>query len=582
MRLTHIRKRIPPVENLLSLRKQTLVIIGVLALVVVLNQFVISRVFIRNRVIEAEEQHVRTTMSGVVNAYNQELANIENMDLGRSVRQEKDYTSVNMDYDVLNAAGLNVILLYDHSGNMVFSKAVDLELGREIEVPQGLVEYITAQKSVVQNPHPESSTTGTAVLPDGHIMIASKPITWGTTGGIIDGTAVMGRFVDESLIDRLATIPQIPLSMQLIGSRQADNNFEQIVNPSSTMADIHLRPISEDSISGYAVIKDFMGRPCIIFEAILPRDIYADGMQSIFYLTLFIGISAATIGGLTILLLEKSILSRVLKFNKKVKSISKSKNFSDRVDLGGKDEIGQLASNVNNMLAELKQSHEELQRYNHLLKDYQQHLEDKVDEQVKEISRLYLGAIESLVYALEAKDTYTAGHSRRVTDIAVMIGENYGVYGADLDDLRWGSLLHDVGKIAVDPVIQDKPGKLTAEEYEHIMIHVDRGAAMVNPFANERIVQIIRNHHSRFDGRGLKQTESGTNIPLGARIIAVADTFDAMTSDRPYRIGMRVREAVDEIIRCSGTQFDPKVVEIFVRIYASIPAIPVDINGVLA
>ncbi len=148
--------------------------------------------------------------------------------------------------------------------------------------------------------------------------------------------------------------------------------------------------------------------------------------------------------------------------------------------------------------------------------------------------------------------------------------------------MRWGSLRHDVGKIAVDPVIQDKPGKLTAEEYEHIMIHVDRGAAMVNPFANERIVQIIRNHHSRFDGRGLKQTESGTNIPLGARIIAVADTFDAMTSDRPYRIGMRVREAVDEIIRCSGTQFDPKVVEIFVRIYASIPAIPVDINGVLA
>ena len=582
MQLRHISTKIPAIENFMSLRKQTLVIIGVLALVVVLNQFVISRMFIRESAIDTEEQHVRTTMSGVVNAYDQELANIQKIDLGHSIQQETAYSSVDIDDGILNAAGLNVLLLYDHSGNMVFGKAIDLELGKETEIPQGLVEYITSQKPVVHNPHPESSITGTAVLPDGHMMIASKSITWKTNEGVIDGTSVMGRFVDDYLTEKLVTIPQVPLSMTLVGSRQADQEPEQLGNPLSKTADIYVLPVSEDSISGYAVIKDLKGLPCIIFEAAMPRDIYAEGIQSIFYLMLFIGISAAIIGGLTILFLEKSILSRVLKFNQKVESISKSKDFSERVDLGGKDEIGQLANNFNNMLTELNQSHADLQRYNHLLKEYQQHLEDKVDEQVKEISRLYLGAIESLVYALESKDTYTAGHSRRVTEIAVMLGENYGVYGDDLDDLRWGALLHDVGKIAVDPAIQNKPGKLTSEEYEHIMIHADRGADIVKPFANERIVQIIRNHHARFDGRGFNQTEYGTSIPLGARIVAVADTFDAMTSDRPYRAGMPFREAVDEIVRCSGTQFDPEVVEVFTWIYANIRTIPLDMNGVPA
>ena len=199
------------------------------------------------------------------------------------------------------------------------------------------------------------------------------------------------------------------------------------------------------------------------------------------------------------------------------------------------------------------------------IRRHQQSLETKVEEQTGEIRSLFLGAIESLVFALEAKDKYTAGHSRRVTEIAVTIGEQLGLPQDELDDLRWGALLHDIGKIAVDPQIQNKPGKLTPEEYRHIMVHAQVGPDIVKPVVNERIMAMIRHHHDRLDGNGLNQTVRGEGIPLGARILAVADTFDALTSDRPYRAAMPTEEALAEIKRCSGTQFDPVMVDALLR-----------------
>jgi len=207
------------------------------------------------------------------------------------------------------------------------------------------------------------------------------------------------------------------------------------------------------------------------------------------------------------------------------------------------------------------------------IRDYQEHLQQKVEEQTLEIRRLFLGAIEALVFALEAKDKYTAGHSRRVTKVALAIAKELGLSKDEMEDLRWGSLLHDVGKIAVDQSIQNKPGKLTPIEYEHVMIHAQVGAGIVKPVVNERVVAMIEHHHDRYDGSGLNQTLAGEDIPLGARILAVADSFDAMTSHRPYRPALPVEEALAEIKRCTDTQFDPVVSRAFLKIAASLPIV---------
>jgi putative nucleotidyltransferase with HDIG domain len=199
------------------------------------------------------------------------------------------------------------------------------------------------------------------------------------------------------------------------------------------------------------------------------------------------------------------------------------------------------------------------------IREYQQYLEERIEEQTEQLRRLFLNAIEALVSALEAKDKYTGGHSRRVTDIALAIGKELGLSGQDLEALRWGSLLHDIGKIAVDPAIQNKPGKLTREEYEHIMTHVQLGAQIVRPLMNQKMAEMIEHHHDRYGGGGLHQEIMGDNIPLGARILAVADAFDAMISDRPYRSAMSITNIVEEIKRCAGTQFDPVVVAAFLN-----------------
>lgn len=213
---------------------------------------------------------------------------------------------------------------------------------------------------------------------------------------------------------------------------------------------------------------------------------------------------------------------------------------------------------INEVSLCVKQSLEK-QKFEMELKNHLQGLESQVAMQDKKMRELFLGAVQSLASALEAKDKYTAGHSQRVADLAIEIGRRLAMSPSELDDLRCAALLHDIGKIAVDSTIQNKQGKLTSQEYEHIMRHTQIGPDIVQPLVNEAIVEMIRHHHDWYDGRGLDRNFSGEAIPLGARIIAVADTVDAMTSDRPYRKGMPHEQALKEIKRCSGSQFDPKV-----------------------
>jgi putative two-component system response regulator len=199
------------------------------------------------------------------------------------------------------------------------------------------------------------------------------------------------------------------------------------------------------------------------------------------------------------------------------------------------------------------------------LKEKSQVLEGKIDEQARELQNLFIDAIESLISALEAKDKYTAGHSRRVTKLAVDTGCALGLSPEELENLRWAALLHDIGKIGIDSSVQNKPGMLTPTEYNYILTHCSIGPGIVAPLVNETIVEVIRHHHDSYDGNGLSQKVRGEAIPLGARILAVADSFDAMTSDRPYRPAMPAENAIAEIKKCTGTQFDPTIVKAFLK-----------------
>ena len=201
-------------------------------------------------------------------------------------------------------------------------------------------------------------------------------------------------------------------------------------------------------------------------------------------------------------------------------------------------------------------------------RDYQQSLQTRVAQQARRLEELFLASIQSLAEALEVKDPYTRGHSVRVSDYSVIIARELGLDDEMLRQVELGGHVHDIGKIGVREEVLNKPVKLTDAEYEHIMSHPVVGWRILAPLLSETpaALNIVRSHHERYDGRGMPDRLAGSQIPLEARIVAAADAFDAMTSDRPYRPdGLSVSDAVREIVRCSGSQFDPTVVAALVR-----------------
>ena len=183
---------------------------------------------------------------------------------------------------------------------------------------------------------------------------------------------------------------------------------------------------------------------------------------------------------------------------------------------------------------------------------------------------VYLETIRSLAAAIDAKDSYTHGHSRRVTELSVTLAQTMQLKKDDVDTIRHASLLHDVGKIGISEQILLKPGRLTDDEFETIKSHPHIGAGILNSIEFlKNVCLIIEHHHERFDGQGYPSGLKGEQIPLGSRIICVADSFDAITSCRPYRKPLTFAEATKEIVRCVGTQFDPVVVDLFVKLQAS-------------
>ncbi len=204
-------------------------------------------------------------------------------------------------------------------------------------------------------------------------------------------------------------------------------------------------------------------------------------------------------------------------------------------------------------------------------RNYQRNLEKLVEERtaqlkgaLEQLEQSYDDTLEALGGALDLKDAETEGHCRRVTAFTIAIAKEMKVPPQNLPQIARAAFLHDIGKMAIPDQILRKPGPLTAEEREIMRNHCEIGYKMVKriPFLREA-AEIVLSHQEYFDGTGYPRSLKGEQIPLGARIFAVADALDAMISDRPYRKALPITHAREEIERCSGTQFDPDVVQVF-------------------
>jgi len=182
----------------------------------------------------------------------------------------------------------------------------------------------------------------------------------------------------------------------------------------------------------------------------------------------------------------------------------------------------------------------------------------------EEMRSLFINTVASLANAIDAKSPWTKGHSERVMNVATTIAREMGLPEAEVERIRLVGLLHDIGKIGIIEALLEKPEELSEDEFPPLRLHPEKGVAILAPIRQlQDVLPGVLHHHERFDGSGYPHGLKGESIPLAARIVAVADSFDAMVSDRPYKKGLSVQEAIKELQRCIGSQFDRAVVEAF-------------------
>jgi putative nucleotidyltransferase with HDIG domain len=231
---------------------------------------------------------------------------------------------------------------------------------------------------------------------------------------------------------------------------------------------------------------------------------------------------------------------RLSVFSAAIKAITEG-DYSHTVHITSNDEFADLARTFNIMVS-------------------------KVNQTQASLKSLHLNTIKALIEAIEAKDPYTRGHSENVAKYSMLLGNELGLSPEALDRLHAAALLHDIGKIGIREDVLNKPTKLNSEEYEHIKKHPEISAQIVGRIPDLAIVaSIIKHHHEHYNGQGYADGLKGDEIPIESRILAIADTFDAMTSDRPYRQSCSKQKAFAELRKCANKQFDPELVEVFIK-----------------
>lgn len=266
------------------------------------------------------------------------------------------------------------------------------------------------------------------------------------------------------------------------------------------------------------------------------------------------------------------VVEEIRKFNKELyillltghKDLAPPLETIKRLDIQGycekSDKFDQLLLLIESGIKSISQMKE--------IKKINEELTDTYDK----LENAYLESIETLRYTVEAKDTYTRGHSDRVSEFSVLLGKALNLPEEDIKTLKIGGLFHDIGKIGVPDVILQKNSKLTDDEYSEIKNHPSIGAHILSTASIfQNIIPIVKHHHERYDGNGYPGKLQGNNIPYLARITAIADSFDAMTSKRIYRDSLPMETVISEFYRCKGTQFDPELTDVFLDILENHP-----------
>ncbi len=360
----------------MNLRTKTLLVIG--ATLVGLNTFVynISSTILSRSLTQAEEQSVRQSVKGVLNVFAQTQDDFSSClstlaawdDTYKFIEDaNKAYIASNLPPENLAFLKINLILFLHSSGRIVYGTGIDLKKKQNVPIPAGMREHLSLNDPLLQHPNFHSVLAGILLLPGGPMLITSQPIITSRLSGPSRGSFLAGRNLDADRIKNFARVTGLSLTVYRVNEAQMPPDFQAVRYSLSDQEPILVHALNEQKIAGYTLLKDIYGKPALLLRVDVPREIYRQGQSSQRYLNVSILVVGLVFGGVTLLLLELLVLSRLTALNADVKSIAERRDLSMRVLVIGKDELSSLAGTINQLIQRIAEHTQDLGQKNQQL-----------------------------------------------------------------------------------------------------------------------------------------------------------------------------------------------------------------------
>jgi hypothetical protein len=372
---------------MMTLRKKTLLIVGVTLIGLMTLLYITIQTVVLNSFVKLEQEQVYQNIEQVRAALLDQFTELNSIagdwaswdDTYAYIKDhDKTYITSNMNGGVLTNLGLNLILFMDTSQQVVYSQAVQLESGAAVPVPQSLNDYLTQNEFILRHNSPTSSLTGVIALPEGPLLFASRPIVTSEFKGPIRGALIMGRFLDAGLMAHLTETTRLPIIAYPVDDPHMPADIALAQATLAKGNPVFVQPLNEEVIAGYFLLSDVYGKSIYILKMQTPRQIYRQGQAATSFFIFLLGVTGLIFGLMTLLLLEREVLSRLTHLNRSVSRIGQSGNLAERIKLAGQDELAGLAGEINQMLAALGQSEQALreseQKFRHVISSVSDHI----------------------------------------------------------------------------------------------------------------------------------------------------------------------------------------------------------------
>ena len=377
----------------MTLRNKSFIVIGFTLLCLILFFYSASSTIMTSGFSQIEQKQVIRNTDRIAMSISDDISGI-NREVGDRAFRDDTYEFIdnaNPEYIERNIPDttfiekrLNLMLYINSSGGMVFGRAFDIQNKTELPIPESFHD-ISPNSILLRHSDENSSIKGIILLPEGPMLIASRPVMDTERKRPIHGSLIWGRYLNDNEIARLSEINQISLVVHRLDKRMDDNMaIRSMLSEENPFVSI---PIDEDSIAGYTIYKDLYGTPALLLEVVIPRESYTQNKLGERYLFVSLIIVGVILGGLSLLLLEKLILSRLFRLSSDIKGIEESRELSDRVTMEGKDEISSLADAINKMLGVLERSRKEQKVTEEELRKHRDHLEELVEARTSELKK---------------------------------------------------------------------------------------------------------------------------------------------------------------------------------------------------